>query len=109
MRFLASFLSTFLCQLTTMGLIGHDKSFLHLTTGAPGGIHDACLLRHSTLFQEISRGSITPNNGINLRDASEIPLVTIGDSTFPRSQWLIKSFNENTWDQKERYFNKRLC
>ena len=96
--------------ITSMGLIGHNKRFLHLTTEAPGSIHDARLLRHSTLFQEISRGNIIPNKGINLGDAGEIPLVTItiGDSAFPRLQWLVKGFKENTRNQKERYFNKKL-
>ena len=36
-------------------------------------------------------------------------LVILGDSSFPRLPRLIKSFNENTRDPKERYFNKKLC
>ena len=38
----------------------------------------------------------------------EIPLITTGDSAFPRFHWLIKAFNENTRDPKEKYFNKKL-
>ena len=72
--------------ITSMGLTGHNKRFLHLIIGAPGSIHDARLLRHSTLFHEISSGNIIPNKGINLGVAGEIPLVTIGDSAFPRLQ-----------------------
>ena len=95
--------------ITSTGLIGHKKRFLHLTNGAPGSIHDACLLRYSTLFQEITLRNIIPNKGINLGDAGEITLVMIGDSAFPRLEWLIKGFNENTRNQKERCFNKKLC
>ena len=75
-----------------MGLIGHNKRFLHLTTGAPGSMHDARLLRQSLLFHSITSGGGIPNKSVNLRDAGEIPLTTIGDSTFkvltktPRTQ-----------------------
>ena len=41
-----------------MGLIGHNKRFLYLTTRTPEIIHDTRLLRQPTLFQEISRGNI---------------------------------------------------
>ena len=71
-------------------------------------IHNARLLRYSTLFQEQSCGDIIPNKGINLGDGGEISLVTTDDSAFMRLQCLIKGFNENTRDQKERYFNKKL-
>ena len=94
-----------------MGLIWDNKCFLHLTTWAPRSIHDARLLRHSTLFQEISRGNVISNKGTHLGDAGEILFVMVGDLMFPwlRLQWLIKRFNENTCDQKERYFNRKLC
>ena len=91
-----------------MGLIRHNKRFLHLTAGAPGSIHDSRLLRHSTLFQEINRGNIIPNKCINSGDADEIHLTSIGDSSFPRLQCLIKGLNEKTRDQKERHFDKKL-
>ena len=59
---------------TRLGLIGHNKRFLQLTNGVPGSTYDARLLRHSTLFQEISYGYIIPNKVINLADAGETPL-----------------------------------
>ena len=36
--------------ITSMGLIAHNKRFLHLTTGASGSTHNTQLLRYSTLF-----------------------------------------------------------
>ena len=92
-----------------MGLIGHDKRFIHLMTGAPGSTHDASLLRHTTLFCQIENDAAIPNKTIDLGQAGEIPLVNLGDSAFPRLPWLIKSFNENTRKPKERYFNKKQC
>ena len=56
-----------------MGLIGQNKSFLHLTTG----VLDSVLLRRFSLN--------IPNKTISLGDdIGEIPLLTIGDSKFPR-------------------------
>ena len=98
-----------LIEKKSIGLIGHNKRFLYLTTRTPEIIHDTRLLRQPTLFQEISRGNIISNKDINLGDTGEIPLVTKGYSAFPRLQWLIKGFNENTRDQKEKYFNRKLC
>ena len=34
----------------------------------------------------------------------KIPLVTIGDSAFPRFLWILKNFNCNTNDERERYY-----
>ena len=94
--------------ISSMGLIGHNKRFLHLTTGAPGITHDARLLRHATLFRHIENDVAIPNKTIDLGEAGEIPFVTL-DSAFPRLPWMIKGFKENTRDPKERYFNKKLC
>ena len=94
------------CTITSIQLIGHSKLLVYLITGALGSILDALLLGVSKLFQKMSCGDVIPNKGINLEDAGEIPLVTIVDMAFRRLQWLIKSFNENTGDQKERYLLK---
>ena len=92
--------------ITSMGLIAHSKRFLHLTTGAPGSTHDGRLLRYSILSKDIHSGCGIPNKSIMLGDFGEIPLVTIGDTAFPHLEWLLKCFNENTCDLKERYYNK---
>ena len=94
---------------TSMGLIAHNKRFLHLTTGASGSTHDAGLLRYSTLFKDIKSGGSIPNKSIILEDFGEIPLVTIGDTAFPRVEWLLKCFIESTHDLNGRYYNKKLC
>ena len=35
--------------------------------------------------------------------------ITIGDTAFPHLSWLVKSYNENRRDPRQRYFNKMLC
>ena len=82
---------------------------MHLTTGAPGSIHDARLLRYSALSKDIQRGGGIPNKSIILGDFGEIPLVTIGDTVFPRLEQLLKCFSENTPNLKKRYDNLKLC
>ena len=95
--------------ITNMGLILRNKRFLHLTTGASGSTHNTGLVRYSTLFKDIQGGGGVPNKSIILGDFGEILLVTIGDKAFPRKEWLLKCFSENTRDLKKRYYNTKLC
>ena len=94
---------------TSMSLVGHNKRYLYLTTGAPGSTHVARLLRHCSLFCTICNDGGISNKSVNLGNTGEIPLITIGDSAFPQLPWLIKAFSENTRHHKEKYFNKKLC
>ena len=87
-----------------------NKRFLALTAGVPSSTHDARLLRWAKVFKYIIAGDAIPDKAINLGDKSgEIPLTTIGDTAFPRFAWLLKMFNENTKDPKERRYSKKLC
>ena len=96
--------------ITDMGLIGYNKRFLALTAVAPGSTHDARLLRCTKVSKDVIAGNAIPDRALNLGDEfGEIPLVTIGDSAFPRFAWLLEMFNENTQDPKQRYYNKNLC
>ena len=57
----------------------------------------------------IISGSDLPNKTVDLCPPyGKIPLVTIGDSAFPRCPWLIKGFNSNTDNLKERLYNLKL-
>ena len=92
-----------------MGLIGHNKRFLAATVNAPGSTHDARLLKSTEVFKGILDGQVLPNKSINLGDKfGEIPLVTVGDSAFPRYAWLVKGFSDTTRNEKERLFNEKL-
>ena len=97
-------------SLSNMALVGFNKRFLNLTVGAPGSTHDARLLRSIKLFRSILRGEGIPNKAINLGETyGEVPLVTVGDSAFPRFPWLINAFtNEQGNYLKEEYYNMKL-
>jgi hypothetical protein len=92
-----------------LALTTYNKRFLYAAVGAPGSTHDARMLKESSFFDEVLNGRVLPDRKINLGDFGDIPLVTIGDSAFPRFSWLVKCYNENTRDQQQRYFNKMLC
>ena len=92
-----------------MGLVGYNKRFLNLTVGAPQSTHDARFLRNTCLFKQILNGQGLPDKIVNLGDEyDKIPLVTIGDSAFPRFSWLLKNCNCNPNDKRERSYNIKL-
>ena len=84
--------------------------FLYAAVGAPGSTHDARILRNSSLFKEIVDGGKLPQRTFDLGDFGEIPLLTIGDSAFPRYPWLVKAYVETPrMSLQQKYFNKILC
>ena len=95
--------------ISNMGLVDHNKRFLHLTCNALSSTHDARLLRRTKLYQDIQSGQGLPNNFVDLGDGfGEIPLVTIGDTAFPQFPWLVKAFVD-TRDPKIRFYNTKIC
>ena len=95
--------------MSSMGLVGYNKRFLFAAVGAPGSTHDARMLKSTRMYHRILNGDVLPNRSMYLDGSGEIPLVTVGDSAFPRHPWLLKCYNEETRDPQQRYFNKKLC
>ena len=74
-----------------MGLVGYNKCFLNLTIGAPGSTRDTRFLRNTGLFKQILNGQGLPDKTVDFgEEYGKIPLVTNGDSPFPRFSWLLK-------------------
>ena len=69
--------------MTKMGFIGHNKCFMWAAVGASGSTHDSRLLRSCSINSDVENGHILPNMSLNLHPYGEIPLTTVGDSTFP--------------------------
>ena len=95
-------------SMSNLGLVGYNKRFLYCGVGAPGSTHDSRMLRSTSLYEKIISGNILPDKGITLGDFGNMPLVTIGDTAFPKHAWLLKGYNEDTRDPKQRYFNAKL-
>ena len=66
-------------------------------------------MKESFIYSDIINRNVIPDRVVQLGDFGKILLVTIGDSAFPQSAWLIKAYNENTRGNLKKYFNKRLC
>ena len=81
-----------------MSLVGHNNRFLYAAVCAPGSTHDARLLRNTSSFREILEGGSIPDKQIALGKYGCVPLVTIGDCTFPKFQWLLKNYDDKTTD-----------
>ena len=58
------------------------------------------MLRNSAIYQKIVTGHAIPDRAIDLGEHGKIPLVTFGDTTFPKHAWLIKVFCDNTSDRR---------
>ena len=97
------------CSMSNLRLVSYNKKFLYCAVGAPGSTHDARTLRNSAIYQKIVTGHTIPDKVIDLGQHGKIPLVTAGDTAFPKHAWLIKVFRKDTSNRRDRYFNKKLC
>ena len=87
----------------------YNKRFLNLTVGTPGSAHDARFLRNVHILKQILKGQGLPDKTVDFGyEYGKVPLITTGDSLFSRFSWLLKNFNCNTNDERERYYIKNL-
>ena len=75
----------------TQAVVGANLTFLHVATGYPGSLHDAWILRVSSLFGKAERNGILAQptrsiDGFNLRPS------ILSDSAYPSTMWQIKLF-----------------
>ena len=96
-------------SMSNLGLVRYNKRLLHCDAGTPGSTHDSRMLCSTSLYEKIISGNIIPEKGVIIGDFGNIPLVTIGDTAFPKHAWLLKGYSEDTPDPKQRYFNTKLC
>ena len=75
--------------------------------GYPGSMHDARVLRRSTIFQRAENGNILTQPTVNVT-GHDIGPYLLGDSAYPLSPWLMKPYPEGTRDPREIAFNKEL-
>ena len=86
----------------------YNKRFLNLTVWAPGSAHDARFLRNVRILKQILNGQGLPDKTVDFGyEYCKVPLINIGESLFSRFSWLLKNFNCNTNDERERYYIKK--
>nr|CAI5854005.1 unnamed protein product [Callosobruchus analis] len=77
------------------GVCDHNKKFIDLLVGEAGSIHDARLLKRSSLYEKCVKGFLQ-------RDFH------LGDSAYPCLNWLIPPFRDNgNLTPNQREFNYR--
>ena len=88
------------------GVADASFEFLDVSTGYPGSIHYARILRLSKLQREINQGAWlnAPSNRIG---GSEVRPLLVGDSAYPLSVWLMKPFKQTpTLTESQLRFNR---
>ena len=88
-------------------VVNGQKLFLDFACGYPGSMHDARVLRRSSIFRRAEGGDILIAPTVNI-NGNEIGPYLVGDSAYPLSPWLMKPYPEGTRDRAEIKFNKEL-
>lgn len=79
-----------------MFVCGPDLSFYYVSANWPGSVHDARVLRNSTLCRRMENGWRPFEDGIIL-----------GDSAYPLKPWLIPPLYRDPTNEAEVNFNRR--
>ena len=81
------------------GVCDHEMLFTSIFAGFPGSVHDARVLRRSSLMNEVEADpSMFPQNSHLL-----------GDSAYPLRNWLMVPFKDNgNLTQAQQRYNRRL-
>ncbi|KAI5740980.1 hypothetical protein M8J76_009211 [Diaphorina citri] len=82
-------------SLNCMVVCGPQREFFYVSARWPGSLHDARVLRNSSLWGDMEEGWRPFPNGIIL-----------GDSAYPRKSWLMTPVNQNPNRIDVRRFNQ---
>ena len=88
-------------------IVDGKNRFLDFASGFPGSMHDARVLRNSTIFDFAENDQILTGPVVRI-GANEIKPYLVGDSAYPLASWLQKPFPEATRDPEEIAFNRAL-
>ena len=78
----------------TQAVIGANLEFLDVATGYPGSVHDARVLRSSTLFQQ-AEAQIILSKPLKNVDNVKMRALLLSDSAYPATLWQVKPYKQN--------------
>uniref|UniRef100_A0A3Q1AUI2 DDE Tnp4 domain-containing protein n=1 Tax=Amphiprion ocellaris TaxID=80972 RepID=A0A3Q1AUI2_AMPOC len=82
--------------------------FWNVSTGLPGSLHDARVLRLSILWELASRGNLFPPHIRNI-GAVTAGYYILGDSAYPVQDWLLKSlYDTGRLTAEQHFFNQKF-
>ena len=94
--------------INTQAVVGSNLLFLDVSTGFPGSIHDARMLRSSSLFTKSEANEILIKPEKVIEGVRFRPLL-IGDGAYPHTSWLVKPYPNNIrLTETQKKFNKSL-
>ncbi|XP_033985671.1 protein ANTAGONIST OF LIKE HETEROCHROMATIN PROTEIN 1-like [Trematomus bernacchii] len=91
------------------GVVDGKGHFWNVFAGMPGSMHDARVLRLSTLWELASRGNYFPACTRNIGGVNAGYYI-LGDNAYPLQNWLIKPFADTGRLTEEHVtYNKKIC
>ncbi|KAK7879837.1 hypothetical protein WMY93_033497 [Mugilogobius chulae] len=95
-------------SINLQGVVDGKGLFWHVFAGMPGSMHDARVLRLSSLWELASQGMLFPDH---TREVSGVMTgyYILGDSAYPLQKWLLKPYSDTgrlTADQQ--LYNKKF-
>ena len=92
--------------INTQAVVGANEIFLDVATGFPGSIHDARVLRASTLYRKAENSDILTRPIIRLNSQPIRPII-IGDGAYLSKSWLVKPYPYNiVLSMSQRAYNR---
>ena len=90
------------------GVVDSTGLFLSVSTGYPGSLHDARVLRLSQLFDMAENDLILTEPTVDVNGTIIRPLI-VGDSAYPLKPWLLCPFKDNgALNREQKKFNEEL-
>ena len=81
--------------------------FWNVNVGKPGSLHDARVLRLSTLWDWVGQGGLYPVSTKNICGVN-VGYYVLGDSAYPLQNWLLKPFPDNgRLTTEQQTYNKK--
>ena len=96
-------------SIVLQGVADAQGRFIHVSTGYAGSIHDARVLRMSSLVNEVEDGRILLSLVTQVRTGEEIRPLLVADPAYKRTNWCMKPYPETRFiTPSQRDFNKAL-
>ena len=94
--------------INTQAVVDGNLKFMDVSSGYPGSIHDARVLRASSIYHTAERGDILNRPLANIENQPVKPFI-IGDGAYPLSSWLLKPYPDNgALTRSQTKYNKTL-
>ena len=80
--------------INSQAVVGSNLMFLDVSTGFPGSVHDARMLRASTLYQKCEANELLTHPEKIMEEMRVRPFL-LGDRAYPSTTWLVKPYPSN--------------